>query len=919
LESHWPATQIESEEQVDKQSSAFKHESDVVLRDGSTVHVRPVRPDDEQGLTELFRSLSQQSRWQRFFTPAKDAFLVSEAQRESSLDGSDGLGLVATTGPHRRIVGDALFVRYPGEDRAEVAFTIADEFQGRGLGTILLGQLAEIAHNSGVQVFEADVMSANHGMIGMFRESGFPIKVSAGAGQLHVSFPTSLTHQAIESFENRERIASINTLNLFFNPRAVAVIGASRQRATIGAEIFRNLLSYEFAGPVYPINRAAPVVQCVPAYASIEEAPGPVDLAVIAVPAAHVITVAEECSRKGVRALVVISAGFGETGEEGRARQEKLLQVCRDTGMRLIGPNCMGILNTDPSVRLNATFAGVVTPAGRIGFSSQSGALGLAIMDYANSRGLGISTFASVGNKADISGNDLLNYWESDPNTDVILLYLESFGNPKKFSRIARRLGRKKPIVVVKSGRSAAGARATSSHTGALMSHSDVTVDALFKQTGVIRTDTLEELFDVASVLVNQPLPSGPRIGIVTNAGGPAILCADACESRGLEVPVLSEESQKRLRQALLPEASVGNPVDMIASATADNYRDAIRIVAGDNNIDALIVMFTPPLVTKAEDVARAIIDNVKTINRSKPVLAVFLSASGEPEEMRQEEVKIPCYAFPEAAAIALSRAWRYSEWRSKPPASPPGVEGVDRVQAAAIIATALKRGEDWLTPEESAALLRCYGLPMIEQRFVTTPDEAGAAAREIGGEVALKGVGPELVHKTEAGAIRLGLTGEAQVRNAANEMLEDLKKRSITPAGFLVQRMASGGVEMIVGIVHDRQFGPVIACGAGGVMVELLRDVAVRLTPLTREDAAEMVRGLRSYPLLTGFRGASPCDVAALEDGLLRISALAEDLPEVAELDCNPFLVQQSGAVILDARVRVAPAEPQPLLGARR
>src|SRR5215813_11742291 len=518
---------------------------DVVLRDGSTIHVRPMRADDEAGLLALLQSLSDEERWLRFYASPGPSALAAEAHREAHLDQT--VALVACSGVEQQIVGHAFYVKLD-EQRAEVAFTITRSFQRRGLGTMLLCQLAEIASANGVQIFEAEVASSNLAMLGVFRESGFPLEVSAFAGQLHVVFPTSFSDEAIQRFERRESIAAVNALKLFFEPRAVAVIGASRQRGTIGGEIFHNLLSFGFKGPVYPVNPSAASIEGITAYSSVEEISGPVDLAVVVVPAARVLEVVAACGRKGVKALVVISAGFSEVGKEGQARQAELVRICRSAGMRLIGPNCMGIVNTDASVLLDATFAPGAPPQGRVGFSSQSGALGLAIMQFANSLGLGISTFVSVGNKADISGNDLLRYWEADDNTDVILLYLESFGNPKKFSQIARRVGHKKPIVVVKSGRSAAGARATSSHTGALIAASDVTVDALFRQAGVIRTDTLAELFDVASLLANQPLPKGHRVGIITNAGGPAILCADACEARGLDVPVLSETSQRQLR-----------------------------------------------------------------------------------------------------------------------------------------------------------------------------------------------------------------------------------------------------------------------------------------------------------------------------------------------------------------------------------
>ena len=891
-------------------------DGDVVLRDGSTVRIRVMRPSDEAGLFKLLSSLSEESRWLRFYCNQNSAAIAAEAHREANLD--HAFGLIACSGKDERVVGHAFYAAVT-EHRAEVAFSIANDFQGRGLGSILLGQLAQVASANGIDIFEAEVVAANHRMLHVFRASGFPIEVNANAGQLRVVFPTSFTAEARTQFERRESIAAVNALKLFFEPRGVAVIGASRQRGTIGGEILHNLLSYGFKGPVYPVNPSATVIQDVPSFPTIEEVPGPVDLAVIVVPATAVVEVAAACARKGVKALVVISAGFSETGAEGKARQAELVSVCRGAGMRLIGPNCMGIANTNPEVLLDATFAPAFPPRGRVGFSSQSGALGFAIMAFAGSLGLGISTFVSVGNKADISGNDLLRYWESDDDTDVILLYLESFGNPKKFSEIARRVGRKKPIAVVKSGRSAAGARATSSHTGALIAASDVTVDALFRQAGVVRTDTLAELFDVASLVANQPLPSGNRVGIITNAGGPGILCADACEARGLEVPVLSRDSQARLRDFLPAGASVANPVDMIASAPAEHYRRAIEIAGTDENVDSLIVIFTPPLVTRAEDVAQSIVEAVQQIENRKPVLSVFLSAQNAPKELREGNVSIPSYSFPETAAIALARATRYSHWRERRETYPARFENIRTDEAAAVVADALARGEGWLRPDEVAQICACYGLPLIEQRVVSNAEAAAEAAAELGGDIALKAIAPGLVHKTEAGAVRLRLHGPEAVRAAAREMGERLSAHGHSPSGFVVQKMAPRGVEMLVGVVHDPQFGPVVACGAGGVQVELLKDVSVRLSPLSNEDAAEMVRELKTYPLLTGFRGSPPADVAALENGLLRLSAMVEDLPQIAELDCNPFVVHETGATILDARIRVTTVEPRPLFGVRR
>lgn len=894
-----------------------RREFNAVLKDGSTLRVRPVRPDDEVKLLQFLRGLSAGSRTQRFFSETTDQFLRESARIESQADFVRRVGLVATTGSPEELVGHAEFVAIDG-GRAEVAFTIADAYQGRGLGTILLAELAEIAAAAGIRVFEAYVLPANHLMVGMFRDSGFPTEVRVNAGELIVSFPTALTEEAVEQFLRREQVAVTNAMQAFFRPRSIAVVGASRERGTISGELFHNLLSSGFPGPIYPVNPNAVVVQSVPAFPRVDAIPGPVDLAVITVPAAMVLEAAQQCARKKVRAIVIISSGFAEIGDRGRQLQDELLLICRVSGMRLIGPNCMGIVNTDPASPLNGTFAPSMPPEGRVGFYSQSGALGLAIIDYVATLGLGLSTFVSIGNKADISGNDLLEYWEADPRTDVILMYLESFGNPRKFARIAQRVGKIKPIVVVKSGRSRAGVRATSSHTGALLAASDVTVDALFRQAGVIRTDTLEEMFDVGVLLAHQPPPTGPRVGIITNAGGPGILCADACEAEGLQVLELSEQTRARLKVFLPPQASIGNPVDMIASAPAAHYRDAIKAVAEDPGIDALIAIFIPPLVTHSEDVAGAIVEAVRSMGGDKPVLTVFMSSRGVPDALHTSDVQIPSFAFPEDAAIALARVARYGQWRSTPRATPPTLPDLRRDEAAALVAVALEQGARWLTPAETHTLLSAYGLPLARQKVAATPEAAGSAAREFG-VVALKAIAPDLLHKTEAGGVRLGLRSGDEVRAAAEEMQRQLSLSGHSLDGFLVQEMAPKGVDMLIGVVHDEHFGPVIACGAGGVLVELLKDVSVRLPPLNREDAREMIRGLKSAPMLTGYRGQKPVDITALEDALLRVSALVEDLPQIAEMDLNPIIVHPDGAVIVDARIRVAPVTPPSAYGFAR
>jgi acetyl coenzyme A synthetase (ADP forming)-like protein len=887
-------------------------DTDVVLRDGSTVHVRSLRAEDEPGLEAFYGSLSTESRWLRFFSAGVD--VVGKARSEAMLDQARAAAVVATTGPDNRIIGDALYVTVrPGV--AEVAMAVADAFQSRGVGTRLLEVMAELAASRGVHVFECDVLASNYRLLEVLRESGFRLDLHAARDVLRITFQTTLSDEARERFERRERIAATNALQLFLAPRSIAVIGASRQHGTVGAELLHRILQSEFDGIVDPVNPAAGAVQGVRAYPDVTAVPGPVDLAIVAVPAARVVEVTEQCARKGVRALVVLSAGFSETDEAGKQRQRQLLDVCRHAGIRLIGPNCLGIINTDPGVRLTAVFAGAPPLAGPLGFASQSGALGLAAVDQARAVGLGISSFVSLGNRADVSSNDLLRYWVTDERTRVIALYLESFGNPRAFARIARDVGHTKPIVAVKSGRSSAGARASASHTGALLEGSDVTADALFRQAGVIRADTLEELFATAALLSQQPLPAGKRIGVVTNVGGPAILLVDACEAHGLEVPVLSQATQAQLRALLPAEASTTNPVDLIASATIEQYRKSVELLSGDPDLDAVVVMFIPPMTTTSDQVAEAIAAGMGTVPMAdrKPVLAVFIGADARPKPISLDSMSIPMYATPELAASALANAVRYATWRRRPPDTRPEFAGLRRDEAAAILARALGRGVGWLEPDEVSALLACYGVPQAEQRVVATAAEAGDAAEVLGGAVALKAIAVGLLHKTDAGAVQLGLRGSAAVAAAAEAMKTRLSSSGYAIHGFLVQRMVDSGVEMLVGVVHDPYFGPIVACGGGGVLVELLKDATVRLSPVSREDASEMVRELKLYPLLTGYRGSPLRDVEALEDVILRLSERVEDLPEIAELDCNPVVVLSVGATVVDARVRVQPRTKSP------
>lgn len=881
-------------------------EVDVALRDGSTIRIRPVTLADRPAIERFLQALSARSIGFRFFGGID---LDWVADWSTDVDYADRYALIATTGASGEIVAHAAYIR-TGTERAEVAFTVADDWQRHGIATIMLSHLAAAAEEHGIAVFSAEVLPANHRMIQVFRESGYPVSLHSGDGVIEVELPTSRSAQTRARFEQRDHAAAAAAVNLFLRPSSVAVIGASPKRSTVGGEVLRNLRSYGFDGAIYAVNRRVRSIGGKRAYAAIGEVPAAVDLAVIAVPAAQVVAVARECQAAGVRALLVISAGFSEVGAEGTKLQRELLEVCREAGMRLIGPNCLGILNTAAGVRLNATFTEHPPPPGPIGFLSQSGGLGIAIIEAASRMGLGLSSFVSVGNKADISGNDLLEYWEHDEGTSVVMLYLESFGNPRRFARIARRVSMSKPIVAIKSGRSPAGARATASHTGALIATSDVTVDALFRQAGVIRTDTMQELFDVGALLSKQPIPAGGRVAIVTNAGGPGIMCADACQAAGLEVVELAGELREQLAGFLAAEASVANPVDMIATAPAKSYRRTIEALARERACDAIIAIFVPPLLTRVDDVAREIRAAAEKAD-GITLAAVFMNSEGAPVADAGERA-IPTFEFPENAARALAHAAAYGRWRARPRgelATPPGC----RVEeAAAVISRTLGEGGGWLGPADVSALFDCYGLALVETRIVADGAEAVEAATQFGVPVAIKAVASGLVHKSDAGGVRVDVAGAEAVAVAAREIGEAVARAGHQLEGLLVQPMAPPGVELLMGVVHDESFGPVIACGAGGTSAELLGDVAVRITPLSDLDASEMLRSLRTFPLLEGYRGAQPCDLAALEDQLLRLSAMVEAHPELAELDANPVLASPSGALILDARVRVAPAPPR-------
>ncbi|HLX88059.1 MAG TPA: GNAT family N-acetyltransferase, partial [Acidimicrobiales bacterium] len=869
-------------------------EFDALLADGTTVHVRPIRRSDAEALAAFHAGLSRETVYKRFFgfhpelTPAEVAHFTE-------VDYVDRFALVALL--QGELVGVARYDLWSPHN-AEVAFVVADAQQGRGIASLLLEHLAAAARQQGIHSFQADVLHGNREMLGVFRDAGFEESLSLKHGIIRVEFSILETDRALRAADERERRAEVASIRRLLHPNTLAVIGASRKPGTIGHALMENLLQGDFAGTVYPVNPAATSVLGVQAYPDIGSVPGPVDLAVIAVPAKAVTAVVEECGTHQVKNVVVVSAGFAETGEEGRERQRQLTSVARRHGMRLIGPNCLGVVNTAPEPSMNATFAPVAPKAGGVGFLSQSGALGIAVLEQAVELGLGVSTFVSVGNKADVSGNDLLWFWETDPCTKVVLLYLESFGNPRKFARIARRVATTKPIVALKAGRSSQGAGAARSHTAAIATP-EVNTDALFRQAGVIRVRTMSEMFDVLLVLDTQPVPAGSRVAIVGNSGGPGILAADTCEDVNLELAHLAPETGEALA-FLPPEASLANPIDLVAAARPEHYERALDALLADPGVDAVVTIFTPTLVTGTEEACEAI---VAAANRhpDKPISAVVLESGSGPRQLRgQGPVRVPVFPFPEEAVRAVGHVAGYGAWLRRPAGTVPELPGFDADAARGVVTTLLGAapGEGrWLDWAEITTLLATAGVSVVGSRTVSGAEGAVAAATELGYPVALKAASPTLVHKSDVGAVVVGLGSAADVRAAYEDM--EVRLGATTMGGGLVQSMAPPGVETIVGVTQDPAFGPLIAFGLGGTATELLGDVAFRILPLTDLDAHELVRSVRAAPLLLGYRGAPLMDVDALEDLLLRVGALAVAVPELRELDLNPVIVGQAGLAV--------------------
>jgi acetate---CoA ligase (ADP-forming) len=692
------------------------------------------------------------------------------------------------------------------------------------------------------------------------------------------------------------------SLDAIFRPRSVAVVGVSRKAQTIGREILRNLVDFEFQGPVYPVNPTTASVHSMRCYPSIDAIPDPVDLAIITVPRDSVLAVVDACGRKGVKGVVTITAGFKEVDSEGAALEAEIRRRLKRYGMRMVGPNCMGVINTERDVLLNATFAATTPSRGNVGFISQSGALGEAILADAAHSGLGVAMFVSMGNKTDISGNDLLEYWEDNPDIQAILLYLESFGNPRRFTQLARRVTRKKPVITVKAGRTAAGARAASSHTGSIV-ELDVATESLLEQCGVLRVSSMAELFVQATALANQPVPGGDRVAIVTNAGGPGILCTDACIGQGVRLARLAPATRRALSRVLPPEASTVNPVDMIASADEARYRAALELVRKDPGVDGIIAIFVSPIMIDSFEVARAIADSADAL---KPVLSVFMGKVRSQEgieELRRRGV--PVYRFPEEAASAFVAMARYKALRDRPQGKEVRFD-VDTSRARKAVAAARREGRTMLTAQETRRLLEAYGLPVVPSRIASSRDDAVETAAALGYPVVLKVASERISHKSDVGGVKVDLRNAAEVAIAYRELVSSLKRRD-PDLRIEVQKHVKGGREVILGMTKDPQFGPLLMFGLGGIFVEVMRDVAVRIHPLTDLGARAMIERVKGYPLLAGARGEKAVALPLLEEALLRLSQLVTELgDDLQELDLNPFIVTErpEASFIVDARV---------------
>jgi len=879
-----------------------------LLADGSTVEIVEAGPPDADDVREMHAQLSPANSYLRFFSFSPQA-AEREAQRLCRPQDGSHAALLARLGG--RLVGVASYEPTARTGVAEVAFAVADEMHGKGVATLLLEHLVSLARQRHLTAFSAETLPENVAMQRVFADAGLTVKRQFADGVIEVSMPLPGTDSPqldsyLDAVAGRASRADVASLRPLLQPASIAVIGAGRHRGSVGREILHNVVAGGFAGELYAVNARGGFVEGLTCLTSAADLPSDIDVAVVAVPASAVPDVAEQCGRRGVHALVVVTSGLGSLGPE-------LLAICRKYGMRLVGPNCFGI--AVPGRRLNATFGASAPLAGEAGLVVQSGGIGIALLAHLSRLGIGVSSFASVGDKYDVSSNDMLTWWEQDQHTTLALLYVESFGNPRGFARTARRVGRKLPVLTVIGGRSIAGQRAAASHTAATATPV-VTQEALFEQAGIIATHSLGELIDAAALLSCQPLPAGRRVAIVSNVGGGGVLAADACVDSGLSVAALGNATQQLLARLLPPGAAVTGPVDTTAAVSVEAFRECLERVAADASVDALLAVGAPTAVADltgamltakvTKPMAAVLVDRAESVD----ILSPAPDNAGDAAEAAWHH-RVPVYNYPESAARALARAVSYREWRDTQHGQVPELAGIDTDGAREAVELYLGEhpGGGWLPAADATALLASYQIPMVPTRTVTSQQEALAAAGELGGHVVLKAEVEGLVHKTDAGAVKLDLrtpdeiaTGYAELTTAFGAKLRRV----------LVQPMLAGGVETLVGVVQEPMFGPLVVFGLGGIATDVLGDHSARLAPLTDADAEHMISTLRAAPLLFGHRGSPAVDTAALAVLLLRVSRLADDLPEVAELDLNPVIARPDGAYAVDVRIRIAPAAPR-------
>ena len=865
-----------------------KHwEADVLLRDGRTAHLRPVRPDDKQLMVEFYSRVSDESKYYRFFTPMP-TLSEKDLHRFTHVDHVDRVALVVELGGQMIAIGRYDLIR-PGE--AEVAFLVEDKHQGRGIGQLLLEHLAQAGRERGLHKFVAEVLPENQKMIRTFRDAGYQIVSDYEDGVMVLEFPIDPTETSVGVMISREHRAEAASIQRFLHPRSVAVIGASRRQDTIGQALVRNIVMGNFAGRVYAVNPSADAVSGLPTYPSVNDIPDDVDVAVVAVSADKVQDVVLDCAAKGVHGLVVISSGFAETGEEGRQRQRRLVGLARSYGLRLIGPNALGIINSDPDVSLNASLSTLMPVGGRAGFFCQSGALGTAILEKVNNRGLGLSTFVSAGNRADVSGNDLLQYWEEDDATEVVLLYLESIGNPRKFSRIARRVSLRKPIIAVRSGRATQGV--PMGHAVRKIAAPSQAVDAMFRQAGVIQVDTLDEMFDVAQLLAHQPLPRGRRVAVVGNSDALGLLAADAAAEVGLVV---------------------NKSMALGADAAADDFEDALDAAIDDPDVDAVVAVYIPPINVSGEDVANVLAAVGE--QSDKPLVSSFLGAEGVPELLRVPDVagraagrgSVPSYPGVEAAVRALARVVEYAMWLRTPDGPALDTSDIELGEAKQLVHDALRDHPDGveLDVEGVSRLLAAYGIEVWPELPVKTLEDAQQAGEELGWDVVLKATARHLRERPDLAHVWRNIDTAEEMRDAW-ETLHALIT-STDDAGFVVQKNAPPGVPVSISSMEDPLFGPVVAFGIAGPLTELLADRSYRIPPIGRNHAAAMVREIKSSPMLFGYRGSEVVDVNLVEQLILKVAQLQHDLPQVSSLQLPLVLAGAEQITVLRASVRLDP-----------